>query len=102
MTHFTMHPIDRLVRRLQRARAPSRALDLRVARAIYGDEVVLCPETQGHIIIRITRDSIHRREVPLYTADRRRIGVAVRLLRRKRDELQRLAVRPQVTYREAA
>lgn len=84
MTSRTMHPLDRLARRIQ-SEPGTRALDLIVARALYGDHVV---HRDGRwMIVRWTRASFHQFEVPRYTATRHQIGRAVALLRKRKAEL---------------
>jgi hypothetical protein len=81
-----MHPIDRLIRRIQ-TEAPSRKLEIRIARALYGDDVIWCAKTKRHLVVRNTR-SLKIFEVPRYTATREVLQRTVIMLRRRKAELE--------------
>jgi hypothetical protein len=81
-----MHPIDRLIRRVQ-TEPGSRNLDLQIARALYGRDVLYDSRDGRYLVIRNTRASLHKFEVPRYTATRQQVERACSLLRRRRAVL---------------
>lgn len=81
-----LHPLDRLVREVQRS-GPSRKLDLKIARALYGRDVLYCAKTKRYLVVRLTRASYHELEIAHYTATRQQVERACQLLRKRKREL---------------
>lgn len=87
MVNSRLHPIDRLIRRIQ-IEAPSAALDLKIARTLYGRAVFWCDVAGQYVIgTKDRRGFMKVRPMPSYTADRHRLNIAVNLLRKHKAAL---------------
>lgn len=79
-----LHPIDRLIRRVQ-TEPGSQDLDLEIGRALYGSDVRL---RKGRMmILKISSQSKKWRDLPQYTASVIKRRHAIRLLRKRKAEL---------------